>query len=118
MENILSNSLTEGTITLIIFIIIIAEIFWFIQFLHLMTRKDSYFLGRYDKLCWVAIFIFLNCIGAFVYMILKPFNRETKTEEIPKFAEEYFEPCLKCGKTIPKNSDTCPYCGWSYSDDK
>ena len=104
--------------SIVIVVVILLELFWFIQLIHLMSQEEKYFSGKYDKLCWVAVLLFANVIGAFAYFILNPLQYWLKSEYKKTIVEDYPEPCVKCGKTIPPNTTKCPHCGWSYNDEK
>ena len=47
-------------------------VFWLVQLLDLMRRRDDEFPGRFDKPLWVAIIILLPILGAAAYSIWKP----------------------------------------------
>jgi hypothetical protein len=47
-------------------------VFWVIQLLDLMRRRDDEFPGRFDKPIWAAMMIFLLGFGAFIYWLWKP----------------------------------------------
>ena len=114
--------------TMVTFIIIVAsllEIFWFIQLLHLMSRKDETFAGKYDKPCWVAVLLAANWIGALAYVFLKPFNTISLSESLymEKIKPRGFtqmpdapKKCPKCGTSTFYNAQSCLSCGWSYDD--
>jgi hypothetical protein len=117
-----------GTIFVVIIIsAIIAEIFWFMQLLHLMERNDSSFQARYDKLCWVAVLLFANFVGAFAYLILKPVKADSLPEDYKpesinpedcKIPEDGPKKCPKCGQSTFYNKAKCLHCGWSYREEK
>ncbi|MBX2850411.1 MAG: PLDc N-terminal domain-containing protein [Phycisphaeraceae bacterium] len=44
-------------------------VFWITQFISMMNMDDSDFNGRYDKLIWASVLIFLNIFGAIVFWI-------------------------------------------------
>lgn len=121
----------------LIALIILAEILWFIMLLHLMTRPDSYFAGKYDKLCWVAVLLFANAAGALAYLIvildkvgtllgkadlesLKSARANSGSIETESFEIDKDAPgkCPICGKTLFYNTRKCLSCGWSYQDNK
>jgi hypothetical protein len=108
----------EIAIFLLIAIFIILEIFWFIQLLDLMARHDNIFPGRYDKLIWAAVLLISNVIGAFAYFITKSHKNQPQLVNIKEPPKESPEPCLQCGKTIPADAKKCPFCGWSYDEDR
>ena len=44
-------------------------VFWIEQLVDLMGRRDEEFPGRFDKLIWVAIIVFIPLVGAIAYSI-------------------------------------------------
>ena len=108
----------EFPIVILIVVLILFEIFWFIQLLELMARDDKSFPGRYDKPVWAAILLLGNVIGALAYLISKSHKNLTQSVHIKESLKQSPEPCLKCGKIIPEDTTKCPFCGWSYREDK
>jgi rubredoxin len=109
----------------VIVVIILLELFWFIQLIRLMMRDESHFHGRYDKLCWVAVLLFANVLGAFAYLIFEMLNAPSVSEsyefanikprsfkEIPDAPKK----CPNCGKSLFYNTQSCLSCGWTYEE--
>ncbi len=103
---------------LIFIIAILLFIFWIRQFIDLMGRSDDSFSGKYDKPIWAAVLLLTFVIGALVYAIANLKQKITQPEDIKTAPKENPEPCLKCGKTIPPDAINCPFCGWSYQENK
>ncbi len=62
----------DGIIILAFFGILISiaiMAFWIPQLVDLMGRRDDDFPGRFDKLVWVAIIVFIPLVGAIAYSI-------------------------------------------------
>jgi len=94
------------------FVIVIAVlllIFWLLQLLDLMWRRDEEFPGRLDKVAWAIIVVFAGPLGALAFLFGKPAREPVG----PAVAEEE-ETCLQCGGRLPEGSSKCPACGWSY----
>ena len=98
-------------------------LFWFLQLIDLMSRKDSDFPGKYDKPCWLAILLVTNWVGALAYIILKPFKissteqsqtlenvKSRNLEKMPNAPKK----CPNCGTSTFYNANSCLSCGWSY----
>ena len=101
---------------LLLVLALIAEAFWIIQLIDLMSRKDNEFPGQLDKPAWVFILVVTNFIGAIAFLPSKP-NKSKKPSLDTMLPEpKTMEPtkCIECGTTIPSNSPKCPSCGWSY----
>ena len=95
---------------------LIAQVFWIVQLIDLMSRKDNEFPGRLDKPTWVAILIFTNFLGAIAFLISKPVKAVRRSLDTILPEPQAFEPttCADCGTTIPSDSSKCSSCGWSY----
>lgn len=46
-------------------------LFWIVQFVDLMSLGDVHFMGRYDKLIWGAVFVFLFPLAPFAFWLWK-----------------------------------------------
>ena len=101
---------------LFVFILILIELFWLIQMIDLMRASDGAFVGKHDKILWVAVLLLANFLGAFAYFIAKPRPETVPTISTEKFDENYPERCLKCGEEIPPHAKKCLSCGWSYQN--
>lgn len=53
---------------LLLIVVLVYMVFWFVQFISLMSCKDNFFPGKYDKLCWVLLFIFLAFIAPIAFI--------------------------------------------------
>jgi hypothetical protein len=101
---------------LFITVAILLAIFWLVQMIDLMRSTDNAFVGKYDKVLWVAVLLAANVLGAFAFYIVKPRPEMIPMLDLDKPREDYPERCLKCGKQIPPNAKKCPACGWSYQN--
>jgi len=99
-------------------VLIFLFIFWIRQFFDLMARSDSTFPGKHDKLIWAAVILLTGIFGAFLSLIFKTQEGMIEITDSEKPQIGYSEPCLECGKNIPPDATKCPFCGWSYTDDK
>jgi hypothetical protein len=95
---------------------LIAQVFWIVQLIDLMSRKDNEFPGRFDKPTWVIILIFTNFLGAIAFLVSKPAKQVKPSIDTILPEPQPAEPtiCADCGATIPSDSSKCPSCGWSY----
>jgi hypothetical protein len=81
-------------------------IFWIIQLIDLMSRRDNEFPGRLDKPTWVVILIFTNFLGAIAFLISKPVKEIKPSLDTILPEPQTVEPtvCADCGTTIPSVS--------------
>jgi hypothetical protein len=56
-------------------------LFWVYQFIQLMLLSDSDFPGRYDKILWVAAFLFAFLVAPFAFLWWKTAYRMMRQEE-------------------------------------
>jgi hypothetical protein len=101
---------------LLVIFAVIAQVFWIIQLIDLMSRKDTEFPGRFDKPTWVFVMVFTNLFGAIAFLISKPTKHTRPSLDTILPEPQAVEPtnCMECGETIPSDSSKCPSCGWSY----
>jgi hypothetical protein len=78
---------------------VVFTIFWAAQLLDLMRQKDDAFPGRWDKLLWVGIIVFVPIVGAVLYSIRKP--REWITKSPPALEREWERIQAERGKARP-----------------
>lgn len=92
------------------------QVFWIVQLIDLMSRKDSEFPGRFDKPAWGIVLAITNVLGALAFFLFKHTRSVPASQEPPLSAPPEIEPaeCLECGSPIPGDRSQCPVCGWSY----
>jgi hypothetical protein len=68
---------------LIILVIIPLVAFWVYQFVFLLMLEDNFFPGKFDKLIWGAVFIFLWPFAPFVFLLWRGaiLSRVKKTDQ-------------------------------------
>ena len=54
-----------------LFIIIFIIVAWIIEFLELMSFKDSQFIGKNDKVLWFIFFLVLPILAPFIFKYFK-----------------------------------------------
>jgi hypothetical protein len=101
---------------LAIIITLAATIFWLVQLIDLMSRRDDEFPARFDKPTWAFILVVTSVLGAIAFAIAKPTKQPKLTLDTMLPEPKPVEPiiCMECGNTIPSDRYKCPSCGWSY----
>jgi len=61
---------------LLVLVGILLVVFWLRVFYSLMSKPDSAFEGRNDKLIWAILLIVLNVFGAIVFLLWNFFQRD------------------------------------------
>lgn len=56
--------------------------FWVYQFVQLMLLSDSDFPSRYDKVLWVAVFVFVGALAPFAFLLWKRAYLEVRFSEM------------------------------------
>ena len=106
-------------VVVIVSIALAVSIFWIIQLVDLMSRRDDEFPGRFDKPTWAFILVVASAVGAVAFAVWKPARRCKPSLDTLLPEPEIAEPieCMECGKTIPSDTSKCPSCGWTYRAD-
>ena len=55
----------------LIIIFLLLALFWIPQFVQLMLLSDEDFVGRYDKILWVTVFICVFPLAPFAFVMYK-----------------------------------------------
>ena len=87
-------------------------IVWFIIWLliAIWVYKDAEKRGKSGAL-WLIIVILLGLIGIIIWLIIRPPIGGEKPA-----AAEPDRRCPNCGRSIPMDARTCPYCGKNFEE--
>ena len=91
-----------------------AIVVWCLSVGDLMSRSDDEFPGRSDKLAWAILLSITGIVGAIIWLWKRPPFRDLSAPHLEDDRES--AACLQCGAEIPPNCETCPKCGWSYTN--
>ena len=71
MPTLKGKAAMEGFFFFTVVVAIAIGIFWVFQFVQVMCLSDDDFPGRYDKILWVAAFIFIAWFAPFAFLYWK-----------------------------------------------